>query len=131
MSANKNIFAKYNGDPVIEPPDKDAWWVTVPVYAGLMLGGSEWVMEYVIREIQNRRATVEAKSQHMLKGSRAMSIPVPAHDISHEDTESIFDRAEIIATGFLAEIVNGRVLIDEKRIAIFKNRRVRRSKERL
>lgn len=131
MPLNKNIFAKSNGDPVIEPPDEDAWWVTVPVYAGLILGGSGWVMEYVIGEIQNRRATIEAKSQHMLKGSRAMSIPVPAHDIPRDDTERIFDRAEIIATRFLADIVDGKVLIDEKRIAIFKNRRVRRSKERL
>ncbi|KAJ5329305.1 hypothetical protein N7452_009695 [Penicillium brevicompactum] len=120
-----------NGDPIVEPPDEDAWWVTVPVYAGLILGGSGWVMEYVIGEIQNRRATIEDKSQHMLKASRAMSIPVPTHDIPRDDDETIIDGAEIIAIGFLAEIVNGRVLIDEKRIAIFKNRRVRRSKERL
>lgn len=129
MYKNKNLFCTVHGHPLIEPHDDDAYWVTVPVFDGLILGGDDWVMMYVIEQIQRQqiqkhRATIEGESQHMLKGSRSLSIPVPIDRVERDDHQGIFDRAEIIARRNLADIEAGKIKIDKKRFSIFNDRKV-------
>ncbi|CAI7634937.1 unnamed protein product [Penicillium bialowiezense] len=103
MHKDKNLFCTIHGHPLIELHDEDAYWVTVPVFGGLLLGGpidrddtdnrtDDWAIEYVIDKIRNRKATTE----------------VPIDRVERDDHEGIFDMAETIARHNLEDILAGK-----------------------
>jgi hypothetical protein len=72
-------------------------------------------MEWVVKQIQLREATLEDSSQHIRTPCR-ISIPVLLAYIPLEDREGQFKGAEIIAKRFLEAILLGDVTLNIGRI---------------
>lgn len=72
-------------------------------------------MEWVVEQIQKRRATIEDRSQHMRMHSR-ISIPVLLVHVPLNDREGQYKGAEIIAKRFLEATRTGDVTLNLERI---------------
>lgn len=114
MPKVRSIFSNADG-PIIDPDDMEAFWVTVKIHKDLVFETHACIMEFVIKQIQSRHATIEDKSQHMLQHSR-ISIPVLAAEVLPSDPEGQYAGAVVIATRFLEEIRKGHITLNPERV---------------
>lgn len=114
MPKVRSIFSNADG-PIIDPDDIEAFWVTVKIHKDLVFETHAGIMEFMIKQIQSRQATIEDQSQHMLQHSR-ISIPVLVAEVLPSDPEAQYDGAVVIATRFLEEIRKGNVTLNLERI---------------
>jgi hypothetical protein len=114
MPKVRSIFTTSNG-PIVDPSDHVAVWVTVKIHRDLVFGTHPDIMEWVVEQIQKRKATIEDRSQHMRMHSR-ISIPVLLAHIPINDREGQYKGAEIIAKRFLEATRMGDVTLNLERI---------------
>jgi hypothetical protein len=105
MPAIRSIFSNSDG-PILDPGDLVAVWVTVKIHKDLIFGTHADIMEWVVEQIQKRKATIEDSAQHMSMHSR-ISIPVLLADVPLNDTEGQYRGAEMIARRLLKETREG------------------------